>query len=102
MADEIFTQRLLNWAVKEKGMEALKLVIPIVEDKYRITSYGFKRTPGTGGKLKSRFFKNRELYLSNLPQNSNCGRELDLKSGVQIPVREGHFHILHKKLNIDT
>ena len=52
MADEIFTQRLLNWAVKEKGLEALKLVIPIVEDKYRITSYGFKRTPGTGGKLK--------------------------------------------------
>jgi len=50
MADEIFTQRLLNWAVKEKGMEALKLVIPIVEDKYRITSYGFKRTPGIGGK----------------------------------------------------
>jgi len=50
MADEIFTQRLLNWAVKEKGLEALKLVIPIVEDKYRITSYGFKRTPGTGGK----------------------------------------------------
>ena len=52
MADEIFTQRLLNWAVKEKGLEALKLVIPIVEDKYRITSYGFKKTPGTGGKLK--------------------------------------------------
>ena len=56
MADEIFTQRLLNWAVKEKGMEALKLVIPIVEDKYRITSYGFKRTPGTGGKLNRKRF----------------------------------------------
>ena len=59
MGDEIFTQSLLNWAVKEKGLEALKLVIPIVEDKYRITSYGFKRTPGTGGKLKFRYSENR-------------------------------------------
>ena len=50
MADEIFTQRLLNWAVKEKGLEALELVLPIVQDKYRITQYGYVRTPGTGGK----------------------------------------------------
>ena len=56
--------------------------------------------------VKSIFFKNRELYWSNLPQNSNCGHELVQKSGVQILVREGqilfvpfsfHFHILHKK-----
>ena len=62
-------------------------------------------------KVKSRFFKNRELCWSNLPQNSNCGRELVQKSGVQIPVGEGQkkfvlfsfdFYILHKKLNIDA
>ena len=41
--------------------------------------------------VKSRFFKNRELYWSNLPQNSNCGRELVQKSGVQIPVGEGQI-----------
>ena len=63
--------------------------------------------------LKSRFFKNCELYWSNLPQSSNCGRELDQKSGVQIPVGEGQifchfsfflflFHFVHKKLNIKT
>ena len=39
--------------------------------------------------VKSRFFRNRELYWSNLPQNSNCGQELAQKSGVQIPVGEG-------------
>ena len=39
--------------------------------------------------IKSRIFKNRELYWSNLPQNSNFGRELVQKSGVQIPVGEG-------------
>ena len=74
MADEIFTQRLLNWAVKEKGMEALKLVIPIVEDKYRITSYGFKRTPGTGGKLK-RYIHNCILgiFLGSTDQAYSSG-----------------------------
>ena len=39
--------------------------------------------------VKSRFFKNRELYGSNLPQNSNCGWELVQKSGVQIPDEKG-------------
>ena len=39
--------------------------------------------------LKSRFVKNREHYWSNLPQNSNFGRELVQKSGVQISVKEG-------------
>ena len=43
------------------------------------------------GLLKSRFFKNRELYWSNLPQNSNFGWELVQKSEVQIPVNEGQF-----------
>ena len=38
--------------------------------------------------VKSRFFKNLEHYWSNLPQNSNFGRELVQKSGVQIPVGE--------------
>ena len=64
--------------------------------------------------LKARFFKNRELYWSNLPQNSNLGRESFVqKSGVQIPVGEGKifchfslfiylFHVVHKKLNIKT
>ena len=64
--------------------------------------------------LKSRFFKNRKLYWSNLPQNSNLGRESFVqKSGVQIPVGEGQifchfsfflylFHFVHKKLNIKT
>ena len=37
------------------------------------------------------FFKNRELYWSNFPQNSNSGRELVQKSGVQIPVEEGQI-----------
>ena len=68
MADEIFTQRLLNWAVKEKDMEALKLVIPIVEDKYRITSYGFKRTPGTGGKLQLNKYETAPNFIQ-LNQN---------------------------------
>ena len=45
------------------------------------------------GMLKSRFFKNRELYWSNLPQNSNCGQELVQKSGVQIPVGEGQIFL---------
>ena len=64
--------------------------------------------------VKSRFFKNRELYWSNLPQNSNLGRESFVqKSGVQIPVGEGQifchfsffiylFYFVHKKLNIKT
>ena len=61
--------------------------------------------------LKSRFFKNRELYWSNLPQNSNLGWESFVeKFGVQIPVEDGrtfcHFSfcftcfILSIKLNI--
>ena len=41
--------------------------------------------------LKLRSFKNRELDLSDLPQNSNFGREFVQKSGVQIPVGEGQF-----------
>ena len=65
-------------------------------------------------RVKSRFFKNHELYWSNLPQNSNLGRESFVqKSGVQIPVGEGQifchfsfflylFHFVHKKLNIKT
>ena len=64
--------------------------------------------------LKSRYFKNRELYSSNLPQNSNFWRESFVqKTGVQIPVEEGNFflpfffflylfHFVHKKLNIKT
>ena len=44
-------------------------------------------------KVKSRFFKNRKLYWSNLPQNSNCGRELVQKSGVQIPVGKGQIFL---------
>ena len=58
---------------------------------------------------KVEIFKNLELYWSNLPQNSNCGRELVQKSGVQIPIGEGQiflssflFIFLLKKLNIDT
>jgi len=60
--------------------------------------------------IKSRFFKNRELYWSDLPQNSNFGREFSKIWGSN--PRWGrsnffvlccfHFHILHKKLNIDT
>ena len=42
--------------------------------------------------LKSRFFKNRELYWYNLSKNSNLGREsLVQKSGVRIPVGEGQI-----------
>ena len=43
--------------------------------------------------LKSRFYKYRELYWSNLPRNSNFGRELFQKSGVQIPIEEGQFFL---------
>ena len=40
--------------------------------------------------VKSRFFKKRELYWSNLPQNSNVERESFVwKFGVRIPVGEG-------------
>ena len=39
--------------------------------------------------LKSRSSKNPELDKSNLPQNSNFGREFVQKSGVQIPAPEG-------------
>ena len=45
--------------------------------------------------LKSRFFKSSELYCSNLPQNSNCGRELVQKSGVQIPIGESQIFLSH-------
>jgi hypothetical protein len=42
--------------------------------------------------IKSRFFKNCELYWSNLPQNSNLGRESFVqKSRVQIPVGGVNF-----------
>ena len=34
-----------------------------------------------------------ELDWSNLPQNSNCGREFVQKSGVQIPVEEGQIFL---------
>jgi hypothetical protein len=48
----------------------------------KIKIYIFSRA-----ELKSRFFKDRELYWSNLPQNSNLGRESFVqKSGVRIPV----------------
>ena len=44
--------------------------------------------------VKSRFFKNRELYWSNLPQDSNLGRESFVqKSGVQIPIGEGQMFL---------
>ena len=43
--------------------------------------------------VKSRFFKNRELYWSNLPQNSNCGRDLIQKFGVEIPIGEGKIFL---------
>ena len=60
------------------------------------------------------FLKNRELYWSNLPQDSNLGQESFVqKSGVRISVGEGQifchfsfflylFHFVHKKLNIKT
>jgi hypothetical protein len=49
--------------------------------------------------LKLRFFKNLELYWSNLPQNSNLGREgFVQKSGVRIPVGEGRISSLHLSL----
>ena len=41
--------------------------------------------------LKLRSFKNHELDLSDLPQNSNFGWEFVQKSGVQIPVRKVNF-----------
>ena len=45
-----------------------------------------------GDKVKTRFFKNRELYWSNLTKNSKLGRESFVqKSGVQIPVGEGQI-----------
>ena len=55
--------------------------------------------------IKSRFFKNRELYWSNLPQNSSLGRESFVqKFGVQIPVGEGqifcHFSFLILSMKI--
>ena len=84
MADEIFTQRLLNWAVKEKGMEALKLVIPIVEDKYRITSYGFKRTPGTGGKLKSYIYSYIPFTLIGMSYESKKNAHLKGNLGASL------------------
>ena len=43
--------------------------------------------------IKSRKSKNHELDRTNLPQNSNFGREFAQKSGVQIPVREGQFFL---------
>ena len=43
--------------------------------------------------LKSRKSKNHELDRTNLPQNSNFGREFAQKSGVQIPVGEGQIFL---------
>jgi hypothetical protein len=65
-------------------------------------------------RIKSRFFKNRELYGSHLPKNSNLGQESFVqKSGVRIQVGEGQifchfsiffflylFHFVHKKLKL--
>ena len=44
-------------------------------------------------KVKSRFFKNRELYWywSNLSQNSNCGRELVKNPGFKSPLGKVKF-----------
>ena len=39
--------------------------------------------------VKSRSSKNPRLDKSNLPQNSNFGREFVQKSGVHIPAPEG-------------
>ena len=45
--------------------------------------------------LKQRFFKNRKLYWSNVPQNSNLGRENFVqKSGIQIPVGRIKFFVI--------
>ena len=45
--------------------------------------------------LKSRFFKICDLYWSNLPKNSNLGRESFVqKYGVQISVGEGQIFCL--------
>ena len=59
------------------------------------TNHKYKRTDAATAILfvKLRFFKNRELYQTLLPQNSNCGRELVQKSGVQIPVGEGQIFL---------
>ena len=66
-------------------------------------------------KIKSRFFENRQLYWSNLPQNTSLEREsLVQKSGLQTLSPSGGmskflpffffflylFHFVHKKLNI--
>ena len=47
-------------------------------------------------KVKLRFFKNHGLYWSNLPQNSNLGREsFAQKSGVQIKSNQVPTHNLN-------
>ena len=43
--------------------------------------------------IKSRSSKNPGLNKSNLPQNSNFGREFVQKSGVQIPAPEGQIFL---------
>ena len=67
----------------------------VVVGIFRSTSYKIEKDSDISNEnyhiVKSRFFKNRQLYWSNLPQNSNCERELVQKSRVQIPVGEGQF-----------
>ena len=58
----------------------------------KLTLWEGKKSEKLEAQLKSRFLKNRELCWSDLPQNSNLGRESFVqKSGVWIPVGEGQI-----------
>ena len=52
--------------------------------------------------VKLRNSKNRELDWSDIPQNSNFGREFVQKSRVQIPVGEGQFLIVSPRTILRT
>ena len=98
----------LDWPSYTKGWFATKEATSLSSLSYFFALWFY------GSCVKSRFFKNRDLYWYNLPQNSNLGQERFVqKTGVQIPVGEGQifchfscflylFHFVHKKLNIKT
>ena len=88
--ERILLQKFNHIWVNDTGVRTQKIeVSPILEPRPKVlisSVWYFKRSRLY---VKSRSSKNPGLDKSNLPQNSNFGREIVQKSGVQIPAPEG-------------